>query len=284
MKTALIIPTFNAGELWEKVLVGLKTQTLRPDRKIVLDSSSDDQTASLAEQYGFEVHKIQRQTFNAGLTRQMGAELCPEADILIYMTQDTIPVNPNAFATLLRCFEDPQVAAAYGRQLPRPEACVLERFPRHHLYPPESCVKTKQDIPALGLRTAFCSNSFAAYRRDAFMQAGGFPFTPFGEDMLIAARLLLAGHAVAYCAAAQVFHSHPTSTLEVFNRGLQIGRLHREHSWLRTQFGHPSQAGNGYLRAGLRFLKQESPQHILLFLLQSAVKFFGFACGQKGLL
>ena len=83
------------------------------------------------------------------LTRQQGANLCPEAEAVIYITQDAIPASPHAFETLGAAFENPQVGAVYGRQLPRENATPLESFARKHNYPPQSRIKTIEDIPEL---------------------------------------------------------------------------------------------------------------------------------------
>ncbi|EDQ5460999.1 glycosyltransferase, partial [Salmonella enterica] len=48
MKITLIIPTYNAGALWPNVLDAIKQQTIYPDKLIVIDSGSKDETVSLA--------------------------------------------------------------------------------------------------------------------------------------------------------------------------------------------------------------------------------------------
>jgi len=280
MRSALIIPTCNAGDLWEKVLIAIDEQRRQPNRKILLDSDSQDKTVALAKQHGFEVHAVSQETFNPGLTRQLGATLCPEAEVLIYMTQDATPADPRAFQTLTDCFLTPQIAVAYGRHRPHPDACITEQFKRNYLYPDQSQIRTADEIPAFGLRTAFCSNSFAAWRKNALDEIGGFENTQFGEDMLATAKLILAGQAIAYCAEAEVIHSHPATLREAFQRGRQIGELHRHHPELRTQFGSPEKTGDGYLRQGIRFLAQNAPLTTPLFLFQSATKLLGFLSGK----
>ncbi len=280
MKTALIIPSMNAGDLWKQVLAALNAQTRQPSRKILLDCQSEDNTADLARQNGFEVHTILRRNFNHGLTRQHGAELANDCDILIYMTQDAVPADPRALEELISEFKNPDVGAAYGRQLPRKDAATIEAFTRHHSYPPSSRVKTMKDIPEFGLKTAFCSDSFAAYRKEAHATAGGFPKTGFGEDMFMAGKMLLAGYAVAYCSEARVVHSHCATLSESFQRGLHIGRFHKEFRWLKETFGSAQQAGDHYIRDGVFFLKKENPFLIPLFIIQSGIKYIGFLTGR----
>ena len=282
MKTALIIPTLNAEKDWASALEAVDSQTMQPDRKILIDSGSTNDTVQLAEKHGFETHVIPRNTFNPGLTRQMGVNLCPEAALLIYMTQDAAPTDPQAFKTLQNCFADPNVAAAYGRHLPRPEAGPIERFKRLHNYPEQSATRTQADIPTLGLKTAFCSNSYSAWRRTALDGIGGFEETPFGEDMLAAGRLILAGRSVAYCAEATVIHSHPMKLPESFERGRKIGHLQHHHPWLKSNFACPKKAGIHYFRDGLRFLAKESPLHLPLFFFRTQAKFLGFLFGKTG--
>ena len=78
-------------------------------------------------------------------------------------------------------------------------------------YPPYSIIKSKNDIEKYGISTAFCSDSFAAYKISDLLAAGGFPKTDFAEDMLAAAQIILSGKLVYYNAEAEVFHSHPYS-------------------------------------------------------------------------
>ncbi len=46
---------------------------------------------------GFGVIEIDRNDFNHGRTRQAGAERACNAEILIYLTQDAIPRDPETF-------------------------------------------------------------------------------------------------------------------------------------------------------------------------------------------
>jgi len=281
MKTALIIPTLNGGDQWAAVVEGIDAQTLQPDRKLIIDSASTDQTVEIAKQHGFEVHTVSRETFNPGLTRQLGATLCPETEVLIYMTQDATPAEPQTFQTLTDCFLTPQIAVAYGRHRPHPDACITEQFKRQYLYPDQSQIRTADDIPAFGLKTTFCSNSFAAWRTRALEQIGGFENTPFGEDMLAAAKLILAGQAIAYCAEAEVIHSHPSTYRENFIRGRQIGKLHRHHPWLEQQFGKTTDTGWKYLANQIVFLAKTELWKIPHATLTATAKTLGFCSGKK---
>ncbi|BBI49658.1 hypothetical protein HORIV_20790 [Vreelandella olivaria] len=68
---------------------------------------------------------------------------------------------------------------AFGRQLPHPDASPIAAHARYFNYPDESRVVATADIPRLGIKTAFLSNSFAAYRREALSARAGFPKVRF---------------------------------------------------------------------------------------------------------
>ena len=130
----VIIPTYDAARYWEALSAGIRAQSLKPDRVIVIDSSSRDGTAGLARRDGFEVVDISPRDFNHGGTRQMGADYAAEASVLIYLTQDAVPFGVDAFANLVRAFDEPEIGAAYGRQLPRENASLIEAHGRHFSY------------------------------------------------------------------------------------------------------------------------------------------------------
>ncbi len=278
---ALVVPTLNGGEVWERWLVAFSTQTLLPEFLLVMDSSSQDDTAALARAHGFEVHSIPRGDFDHGGTRQLAAEILEEAQIIIYMTQDAIPASPDALERLITAFEDPNVGAAYGRQLPRLGATPIEAHARLFNYPPVSEVRTLADIPRLGIRAAFMSDSFAAYRRAALMDVGGFPRRVIlGEDTFVAAKMLLAGWKIAYRADAQVYHSHAYSPWQEFKRYFDIGVFHAREPWIRERFGEAEGEGWRYVRSELTYLLRENPLLIPSSLVRLPLKYLGYRLGK----
>ncbi|MEW5995494.1 MAG: glycosyltransferase, partial [Candidatus Zixiibacteriota bacterium] len=174
-KSALVVLTLNAGADFARWLHAVLSQTAIPERLILIDSSSDDDTVNMAQEAGFEVHVIDRREFNHGATRQMAVEMLPEADVIVFLTQDAVLAHPQALERLLVHFEDPRVGAVYGRQLPRQGAGPIEAHARLFNYPTVSGLRSAEDVPKMGIKTSFISNSFAAWRRRALMEVGGFP-------------------------------------------------------------------------------------------------------------
>jgi rhamnosyltransferase len=207
--------------------------------------------------------------------------MLPGAEILVYMTQDAVLAGPDALANLLAAFDDPQVAAACGRQLPRPGARAIEAHARSFNYPATSQIRSLESRGKLGLKAIFLSNSLAAYRRSALMRLGGFPKNViFGEDTVIAARMLLAGYKVAYIAEACAYHSHPYTPMQEFKRYFDVGVLHTREHWLLEEFGHASGEGKRFVLSELRYLWQQNAWQIPSALTRTGFKLLGYRLGR----
>ena len=281
MRISIIVPTLNAAADWPRFCPALLA-CVRPEQVLVVDSSSTDGTAELARAAGFRVHTISRAEFSHGRTRQLAAELLPEADLLVYLTQDAILTSPDAIEKLLAAFEDPLVAAAYGRQLPRPGAGPIEAHARLFNYPARSGVRTLASRNELGFKAIFISNSFAAYRRQALIETGGFPVdTIFGEDTITAARMLLAGWKMAYVAEAAVYHSHSYTAAQDFRRYFDIGVLHAREPWLLEEFGRTSGEGLRFVRSEVQSLWPRHAGLIPSALVRTAAKLAGYQLGMR---
>jgi len=282
-RVALVVPTLNAGPQWRAWLAAYGRQTLKPAPALVVDSSSTDGTPELARAAGMEVVTIARSEFNHGGTRQWAIERLPaDIELVILATQDAVPADEQAFAELVAAFDDPAVGAAYGRQLPRPGAGPIEAHARLFNYPESGALKSLADAPVLGIKTAFISNSFAAYRRRALEAVGGFPRDAIvSEDTWVSARMLLAGWRVAYRAGARVFHSHAYSPWQDLQRYFDIGVFHAANPWIMQAFGAAEGEGRRFVESEIRHLLRHAPHLIPSALLRTAMKYLGYALGRR---
>jgi rhamnosyltransferase len=280
LSLAVVIPTLNAAADWPLFSKPLLA-SVPADRVLVLDSSSVDGTVELARAAGFRVHVIERSEFNHGGTRQLAAELLPDAEILVFLTQDAVLAGSDALNRLLEAFSDPTIAAAYGRQLPRPGAEPIEAHARLFNYPQRSGIRALESKDQLGIKAIFISNSFSAYRREALMAVGGFPRNViFGEDTVTAAKLLLSGSKIAYVAEAQAYHSHPYNVQQEFKRYFDIGVLHSREAWLLKEFGGAGGEGSRFVRSELNYLWKTDKGSIPSALIRSALKLLGYRLGR----
>lgn len=281
LKFSIVIPTYNAGSLWQKWIEAYQQQSLKPQAVIVIDSSSSDETPSYAAKAGFAVTQIEQSAFNHGATRNLALSLIPsDTDIIVYLTQDALLADPHSLENLLKPFSDPQVGAVYGRQLPHKNANPLARHARLFNYPAKTRVKEKKDIPQLGIKTAFISNSFAAYRKEVLVQLGGFPSdTILAEDMYLSAKMILNDYKVVYCADATVFHSHNYAVWEEFRRYFDTGVFQQQNKWISANFGGPTSEGKAFVKSELLFLVKNYPLWIARALIQTLFKYAGIKLG-----
>jgi rhamnosyltransferase len=280
---AIIIPVLNSMRHLPQLLPQLRALSPAPDRVLFIDSSSDDGTPDEIRKAGYEVHTIRREDFGHGKTRNMGAEMCKDADILVFMTDDAIPTSPDMLSQLTKPFEDEKIALTFARQLPKEDATPSAQFARLFNYPPQSRRNTAADIPSRGLKALFCSNSCAAYRRDAFEAVGRFPESlPLGEDMAITARLLEAGYATYYAAEAQVKHSHNYTAYDEFRRYFDIGALMRTDPWLISNPQKASGDGFKFVREEIKFIYGKNNLFELFSIgPRTAAKLIGYKLGQN---
>lgn len=280
-KIGVIVLTRNAGETWVQWLNALQQQRGQY-HCLVIDTSSADNTVEHAKRFGLQVHIIRKEDFDHGGTRRWAASLLPDCEILVYLTQDAILGDECSLSNLIQTFDDGQVGAAYGRQLPHRGADPIEAHARLFNYPATSYTRELSDAPTFGIKTAFLSNSFAAYRRNAMDDAGGFPVRSIlGEDMYLSARMLMKGWKIAYRANATVFHSHKYSLRAEFSRYFDIGVFHARESWIRHTFGKAGGEGARFVRSELRYLAEHRPVLIPSAVLRTISKWVGYQVGLK---
>jgi len=257
LKISVIIPTLNGAERLDDLFASLKGQSLLPDEILVIDSGSRDATLSIARSHDVRIITLSPDAFDHGGTRTLaGREAL--GNILVYLTQDAVPDDDRALEQLVAPFADARIAATYGRQLPHADATPAARHLRAFNYPVQDSVRCWEDRQTYGFKTAFISNSFAAYRKDLLAQVDFFiTGMLFGEDTFTLAKLLRRGYCVAYAAEARVRHSHNYTLGREFKRYFDIGVVHARHRELIASFGTPSAEGRRYVRSELSYLFRE---------------------------
>ncbi|CAI0963953.1 transferase 2, rSAM/selenodomain-associated [Serratia fonticola] len=287
MNFKIVIPTYNGGDIWKQCAFALHCVLNEMDiplqSVIIIDSSSCDDTIEVAKKYGFSVHIISSNDFNHGGTRNFAFELLDENDdIVIFLTQDSIVQNNESILGILSSFDDERVACAYGRQLPHDNANPISRHARLFNYKDKCYVSSMETINNMGLKAAFLSNSFSAYRVETFSYIGRFPeSTILSEDMFFAANAILLNYKVAYISTACVKHSHNYSIFEEFKRYFDIGVFHSKESWIRNKFGGAGGEGKKFIFSELNYLFSNSIINIPRAFMNNFFKLLGYKLGQN---
>lgn len=281
MNTSILIPTYNASPHLDRLLTALRSQSMKDAEILIIDSSSQDNTIEIANAFDVRVHTIPKRQFDHGGTRTMVGKLAT-GDILVYLTQDALPVDEKAVETLIRPLcEDNEIGLTFGRQIPHEGAAPLARHLRFFNYPDRSYTRAIGDKAHYGVKTAFCSNSFAAYRRSALENVGWFQDKLLmGEDLHICARMLMKGYRVGYIAEAVVYHSHNYTVAQEFKRYFDLGVFFEKERWLLDQFGRPEGEGMKFVRSELSYLTSQGLLHLLpVSLMRAAAKLIGYRLG-----
>jgi rhamnosyltransferase len=281
-KTRIIVPIRNGGARWREAAVALRDAVPDPTIVAVVDSSSTDGSDVVAANLGFEVIRINHLTFNHGRTRQEAVDrFCVGRDFGVFLTQDAVIDGPESLTALLASFSDPQVGAAYGRQVPHPNASLFGSHSARFLYPSESAIRKLTDASRHGIRTAYISNSFAAYRLSALRSCGGFPSTLIlGEDTYVALHMLLAGWSISYRADALVKHSHDYTIVQEMQRYFDFGVLHAQLPELLQRLGEPESDGLRFVRSELRYMTSSAPWRLPEVIVRNFAKYVGYRLGR----
>lgn len=282
----VIIPLYKPGRELFTLLDRIEEQSLPVGRIILMNTGKaffDQLTTGMdfAGKYpNVEVHHLEKEDFDHGGTRRRGVSFS-HGEIFISMTQDAMPADRYLVERLVRRLSG-NVAAAYARQLPGPDSSELERASRAFNYPETSRIKTKADLETMGIKTFFCSNVCAAYRRDVYEELGGFvPHTIFNEDMIYAAGVIRAGYGIAYEADAQVIHSHNYTNMQQLRRNFDLGVSQADHPEVFGDVASESE-GKKLVKETWNYLKRKKKLYRFPgFCLQCGFKYAGYLLGKR---
>ena len=278
----IIIPTYRPDESVVYLMKKLLKQTYPIHEIHIIDTETGifpKELKNLSDK--IRISKIKPEQFDHGGTRHEGA-MQSHADIIVYMTQDAMPVNEYLIEELVKAFDNEKIAAAYARQLPNSKCNVIERYTRAFNYPEQSRIKSLEDLETLGIKTYFCSDVCAAYRKSVYESLGGFEEkTIFNEDMIMAAKIIQSGGSVKYVAEAKVIHSHNYNCKQQFQRNFDLAVSQVEHPEVFQNIKSESEGMRLVKNTMTYLIKIIKPWLIIKLILQSAFKYMGYCLGRK---
>jgi GT2 family glycosyltransferase len=242
MLCSVIIPAQNAASTLGACLLATMSQSLpRETYEItVVDDGSSDATARIARQAGVRV--IPQPARGAAVARNAGARSA-RGDILVFLDADCVP-KLDWLAQMIGPLADPAVAGVRG----------VYQSHEAGLFPRLIQAEWDETYRQLGRQSSIgaISRCSAAYRRDAFLAAGGFdPTLPGAEDLDLSYRLTEAGHRLVLAPKAQVFHRHGHSVAGYVARQVRAGLWHALLSARYPGEARAEAKSNGAARAQL---------------------------------
>jgi glycosyltransferase involved in cell wall biosynthesis len=218
MRISVIIPAYNAEATLGSCLRAIKDQqglVYGEDYEvIVVDDGSTDSTGEVAAREGVMV--IQQDKAGPAAARNNGAKSA-RGEILVFTDSDCVPAH-DWLEILVKPLEDDQVTGVKGTYLTSQKE-VIARFVQLEY---ESKYHRMQKLPRLD---SIDTNS-AAYRRDVFIQNGGFDTSfpgPSVEDQELSFRLSQKGYLLTIATSAKIYHCHDRNLGEYFKRKFLIG-------------------------------------------------------------
>ena len=285
-KVDVIIPVYKPDKSFFTLMDRLENQTVAVNRIILMNTEQKyfDRliygTSFLEKYRNVYVTHLSKKEFNHGLTRRQGVKKS-DAPVFIMMTMDAMPVDEYLVERLTAPLEREDVAAVYARQMASEESNEIERFARSSNYPEETCEKSEEDIDRLGIKTFFCSNVCAAYRRDIYENLGGFVrHTLFNEDMIYAAGAVKAGYKIVYEANARVVHSHNYTCMQQLRRNFDLGVSQAEHPEVFASVSSEGEGAAMIKKATEHLWKTGNKRLILKLYIDSAFKYAGYLLGK----
>jgi len=208
MNCSIVIRAYNEEKYIGRLLEGIKRQTVKNVEVILVDSGSTDATVSIAESFGVHLVHIPSAEFTFGRSLNFGVQAATR-DLIVIASAHVYPVYPDWLESLLRPFEDEQIALTYGKQRGYEGSKYSEHQIFHQWFPDESNLNQK---------TAFCNNANAAIRKSLW-EKKKYDETLTGlEDLAWAKRVREQGYNIAYIAEAEIIHIHNETPRGVYNR------------------------------------------------------------------
>lgn len=206
-KVSVIMRSKNSDWVIGQSLGALFSQSFRDFELIVVDSGSKDRTLEIVRQYPSKLIEIEASSYFPGAVLNMAVEHA-KSDLFVYLNSDGVLLSPESLARLVAAFDGPGVHAAFGRQLPRPDAHTWVRrdyaasFPERGPAPPWMKM----------------SLVFSAMRRSAWEEHPFYVDAWASEDTEWGTWAAANGRKVEYVADAICMHSHNYTLREIYGR------------------------------------------------------------------
>ncbi len=209
---SIVIRARNEAALIGRCLEALVAQDFSgPAEVILVDSGSTDGTVEIARRHAVRIIEIAPAefTYSSALNKGFAAARAP---LVASLSAHVVPIGEGWLGALLGAMRDPEVAGAFSREIPWPDADLYERIRIEAEFPPFRMVKAQrfawgeEDGERYPLFFRF-SNAASVIRRGLW-ESHPFQELPYAEDLEWSRWAILAGHEIVYEPTARAYHSH----------------------------------------------------------------------------
>lgn len=256
-RVTVVIVNYNSGALLEKCLQCLRSQTLRADEIMVIDNGSTEAIApELINAFSEATFVFLEKNIGFAAANNLGVKRAIASEWIAFLNPDAFP-DPHWLSSLLNVADKNREYAFFGSKMLRADHPELIDG-LGDVYHASGMVWRSR----YGCRLRASDNvsqevfspcaAAALYRKDAFIEAGGFDESYFcySEDVDLGFRMRLLGYRCLYVSEAIVRHS-----------GSAISGM---HSRFYTYHSHRNLVWTYMKDMPLVLFLMYLPQHILL--------------------
>jgi rhamnosyltransferase len=209
MPVSIILRSYNEAWALRSTLPALAAQSFRNWELIAFDSGSSDGSVELLRQFKpRRLVQMLPHEYRPGRVLNQGMELA-RSDRVIFLNADATPEGPNWLAPLVSALAEPQVAAVFGRQIPRPNCEPV--YARDY----ERCFGAQRESIHWD---NFFSMVSSGLRREPWAERGFRETLQYSEDDEYCRWLRAGGYCIRYCPASVVIHSHNYTSRQAYKR------------------------------------------------------------------
>jgi len=212
---SIIMRSYNEAWALRQTLSAVAAQNYTNWELIVIDSGSTDGSVELFRQFQPR-HFIQipHSHYNPARVINQGMELA-SSNFAIFLNADATPQGRDWLRLLVTPLLNPNVAAVFGRQIPRPDCKAVFAHDYERCFGPER---------ESGRWEHFFSMASSSIRKDIWARRGFNERMQYSEDDEFTRWCRAQGYSVVYVPESVVVHSHNYSPAQAWKRSFGEGR------------------------------------------------------------
>jgi len=209
-KLSIIMRSYNEAWALKETLPALQSQSMKDWELIVIDSGSTDGSVDMIKS-AEPAHFIQIESsdYNPSKVMNHGMQLA-KTPYGIFLNADATPQGTNWLTPLYEALLDDQVAAVFGRQIPRPDCEAVFACDYHRCFGPDR-ESAHWDH--------FFSMVSSGLRKDIWSKRGFDESLTYAEDDEYTRWCKQQGYKVVYCDQSVAMHSHNYTVEQSLKRG-----------------------------------------------------------------
>ncbi|HXT13711.1 MAG TPA: glycosyltransferase [Candidatus Angelobacter sp.] len=206
---SIIMRSFNEGWALRETLPALRAQAYKNWELIVVDSGSTDGSTDLIRQ-AKPAHfvQIRKEDYNPARVMNQGMQLA-RSEFGIFLNADATPQGSDWLGPLVKALQESDVAAVFGRQVPRPDCQAVFAHDYERCFGPNR-ESTQWDH--------FFSMVSSGLRKDVWSRRGFLEKMQYSEDDEYTRWCREQGFRIVYVPESVVMHSHNYTLQQAYKR------------------------------------------------------------------